>query len=127
MVPWASSCRNSVRTGSIRAILPEKVKNAANVTSSPQSTPSSARRSSTSSAAVMTASPSQYGMPRSTMAAAVQNSTPYTMHRRLSTGVSCAGTVSVSRGISRQQARISAVDSRNGGSMMVRNSPLGIV
>ena len=66
-------------------------------------------------------------MPRSTMAAAVQNSAPYIMHRRLSTGVSCAGTVSVSRGISRQHARISAVDSRNGGSMMVRNSPLGIV
>ena len=35
-------------------MLPEKVKNAANVTSSPQSTPSSARRSSTSSAAVPT-------------------------------------------------------------------------
>ena len=59
MTPWASSCRNSARTGSIRAMFPEKVKNAANVTSSPQSTPSSARRSSTSSAVTMTTSPSQ--------------------------------------------------------------------
>ena len=43
----------------IRAMLPEKVKNAANVTSSPQSTPSSARRSSTSRAITITSSPSQ--------------------------------------------------------------------
>ena len=66
-------------------------------------------------------------MPRSTIATATQNSTPYITARRLSGSVSCRGTVRLSRGRNRQHSKISTVDSRNGGSMMVRNSPLGML
>ena len=45
----------------------------------------------------------------------------------MSGSASCRGTISLSRGKNRQRSRISAVDSRNGGSMMDRNSPLGML
>ena len=57
MVPWDKSRTNSIRTGSIRARLPEKVKKAAKVARSPQSTDFSACRSRNQSARTMTARP----------------------------------------------------------------------
>ena len=57
MVPWDKRRANSTRTGSIRARFPEKVKNAAKVTSSPQSTVFNACRSKNQSARTMTVKP----------------------------------------------------------------------
>ena len=45
----------------------------------------------------------------------------------MSGSVSCRETVRLSRGRNRQHSKISPVDSRNGGSMMDRNSPLGML
>ena len=57
MAPWDKRRANSTRTDSSRARLPEKVKNAAKVASSPQSTVFSACRSKNQSASTMTVRP----------------------------------------------------------------------
>ena len=57
IVPWDKRRANSMWTASIRARLPEKVKNAAKVASSPQSTVFSACRSKNQSASTMTVRP----------------------------------------------------------------------